>query len=71
MSKIDVHGHIVPPGFKLALERAGGDPSGWTIPDWHAESCLQSLDELGVSASVLSVTSPGKLDTLFDQNLSY
>ncbi|PVH95057.1 amidohydrolase family protein [Periconia macrospinosa] len=59
MSKIDVHHHCYPPQMREALERAGGDPSGWYIPDWTPELDAEINDELNVRTAILSVTAPG------------
>lgn len=42
-----------------ALERAGGDPSGWYIPPWTPALDAEINDELNVRTAILSVTAPG------------
>lgn len=37
----------------------GGDPSGWTIPDWTIEKDLQFNKEENISFTILSITAPG------------
>ncbi|KAH8804416.1 hypothetical protein F5884DRAFT_822495 [Xylogone sp. PMI_703] len=59
MSKIDVHHHFYPPFFAEVLERAGGDPSGWTIPKWTLEADKRMSREIGSAATILSLTAPG------------
>lgn len=59
MSKIDVHHHVYPPIFTEALQRAGGDPSGWYIPEWTVEADHEICEAIGVSTTILSVTAPG------------
>ena len=42
-----------------ALERHGGDPSGWYIPPWTLELDQELCNEMGVGTAVLSCTAPG------------
>jgi 6-methylsalicylate decarboxylase len=59
--KIDVHAHYIPDGYRAALQRAGHDqPDGmpW-IPEWSAAGHVEMMDRLGISTSLLSVSSPG------------
>ena len=42
-----------------ALERAGGDPSGWYIPPWTIETDEEIGKLLGIMTTILSVTAPG------------
>lgn len=42
-----------------ALEESGGDPSGWTIPEWTVEKDLAFSDKHGIAISLLSITAPG------------
>ncbi|KIW24398.1 uncharacterized protein PV07_10116 [Cladophialophora immunda] len=58
-NKIDTHHHFVPDFYAKAVERAGGDPSGWPTPTWSSKSSLQLMDRLGTRTAVLSVTAPG------------
>lgn len=44
-----------------ALEAAGGDPSGWFIPDWTIEADQAICAKIGVTKAVLSVTAPGPM----------
>ncbi|KAJ9616545.1 hypothetical protein H2200_000264 [Cladophialophora chaetospira] len=59
MSKIDVHHHFYPDVFTQALSRAGGDPSGWTVPKWTLEADREINKALGTKKTILSVTAPG------------
>lgn len=43
----------------LALEKAGGDPSGWYIPPWTPALDDEANRKLGVQIAILSVTAPG------------
>lgn len=60
---LDVHAHFLPAAYLEAVERSGmGAPDGiahW--PSWDADDALALMDELGVAAAVLSVSSPGLL----------
>ncbi|KAI9680443.1 MAG: hypothetical protein M1822_007201 [Bathelium mastoideum] len=42
-----------------ALERAGGDPSGWYIPPWTLELDQQIGNLIGLRTTILSTTAPG------------
>jgi predicted TIM-barrel fold metal-dependent hydrolase len=58
---LDVHAHYLPPSYRTALARAGIDrPDGFPhVPDWSAASALALMDEVGIGASLLSISSPG------------
>ncbi|GFF44909.1 2-amino-3-carboxymuconate-6-semialdehyde decarboxylase [Aspergillus udagawae] len=43
----------------LAIEDAGGDPSGWPTPHWSATRSELLMNRLGVQTAILSVTAPG------------
>ncbi|KAI9745010.1 MAG: hypothetical protein M1818_001288 [Claussenomyces sp. TS43310] len=59
MPRIDVHHHFYPEVFTKALQNAGGDPSGWTIPEWTLEADQQLAKDLGIQTTILSMTAPG------------
>lgn len=42
-----------------ALQEGGGDPSGWTIPDWTIEKDVQINNEESIAFTLLSITAPG------------
>ena len=42
-----------------ALQRAGGDPSGWTVPKWTLEADREMNKAIGVRKTILSMTAPG------------
>lgn len=42
-----------------ALERNGGDISGWPSPKWSIEGCEEFCSNVGISFAVLSITAPG------------
>jgi predicted TIM-barrel fold metal-dependent hydrolase len=57
--KIDVHHHVYPPVYTAALNRHGGDPSGWYIPPWTTALDDEICAKTGVSTAILSCTAPG------------
>ena len=57
--RIDVHTHLVPPFWAKDLLEHGGDPSGWSAPEWSLEQLLGFMDEEGIAVSMLSLTAPG------------
>lgn len=57
--KIDVHHHVYPPVYTEALQRAGGDPSGWFVPKWTLEADHDLCERVGIATSILSCTAPG------------
>ncbi|CAM3987598.1 amidohydrolase family protein [Smaragdicoccus niigatensis] len=60
MNRIDVHQHLIPPGYREALRRAGiTEVGGRALPDWGVESALEVMDDLSTSNAVLSVSAPG------------
>jgi hypothetical protein len=52
--KIDVHHHVYPPVFAEALQRNGGDPSGWYIPSWTVALDDDICAKHGIKAAILS-----------------
>ncbi|CRZ15392.1 amidohydrolase family protein [Mycolicibacterium neworleansense] len=60
MNRIDTHHHMLPPGYREALQKAGiGDAGGRALPEWSPEGSLQTMAELGIATAVLSVSAPG------------
>ncbi|TGJ84783.1 hypothetical protein E0Z10_g3958 [Xylaria hypoxylon] len=59
IKRVDVHHHFVPPFYAQALVDGGGDPSGWTIPNWTLEKDLEFNNEEGIAFTFLSITAPG------------
>lgn len=57
--KIDVHHHVYPPVFTEALQRNGGDPSGWYIPPWTEALDDDICAKEGIQTTILSCTAPG------------
>ncbi len=58
--KTDVHSHFFPPAYNAMLDRRGLTvlDGGFPRPEWSEEIQLASMDELGVTLSVLSISSP-------------
>ncbi|KAL1862074.1 hypothetical protein Plec18167_001145 [Paecilomyces lecythidis] len=59
--KIDTHHHYVPDFYKRAVEKAGGDPSGFPTPQWTPNSDQEAMKTNGIRTSILSITSPGPI----------
>ena len=57
---IDVHAHFLPPVYLEALRGAGLKTldGGIPVPDWSPGRALAIMDEVGITAAVLSVSSP-------------
>ena len=56
---MDVHSHIITPGFVFALESEGRVmDEGFPLPKWDAEAQLQWMDEAGIQTSVLTLAAP-------------
>ncbi|KAK0634248.1 hypothetical protein B0T17DRAFT_586150 [Bombardia bombarda] len=59
LRRVDVHHHFVPPFYAQALVDGGGDPSGWSIPDWTINKDLELNEAESISFAILSITAPG------------
>ncbi len=59
--RIDVHAHFLPGFYTDALRAAGlTHPDGMpAIPAWSEEIALEMMDGLGITAAVLSISTPG------------
>ena len=56
---MDVHSHIITPGFVSALEAEGRlMEEGFPLPKYDLESHLRWMDEAGVETSVLTLAAP-------------
>ena len=56
---MDVHSHIITPGFVSALEAEGRlMEEGFPLPQYDVESHLRWMDEAGVETSVLTLAAP-------------
>lgn len=59
MSKIDFHVHYLPKAYKeVMLKYCGKRPDDFPTPDWDVDSHLEAMDCLGISTSMLSLSSP-------------
>jgi predicted TIM-barrel fold metal-dependent hydrolase len=57
--RIDVHHHIVPPGYGDWLREQGVGSDGPPLPSWSKEQALAVMDGHGIAAAVLSLSGPG------------
>lgn len=57
---IDVHAHFLPRAYRDALRSNGFRllDGGMPIPEWSAQQALDLMDEVGLTAAMLSVSSP-------------
>ncbi len=58
--KIDVHAHYFPPAYNEMLKRHGLTvlDGGFPRPEWNEEIQLAQMEQLGVTYSALSISSP-------------
>ncbi|ROW05411.1 hypothetical protein VSDG_00625 [Cytospora chrysosperma] len=56
---IDMHFHALPPAYRAAVEAHGGDPSGFPEPDWSPEAAVRSMEAVGSSLGIISISAPG------------
>ncbi|MFC8529960.1 amidohydrolase family protein [Nocardia sp. NPDC057227] len=60
MDRIDVHQHLLPPGYRAALEANGVVAAGGReLPDWSPASAEQVMAGAGIGSAVLSISTPG------------
>lgn len=61
LHKIDVHSHYLPPVYQEACKKYGhGNPDGMPyLPTWSPIEHIELMDKLGISKSILSISSPG------------
>ena len=57
--RIDTHLHIVPKRYAAWLAERGYTAGGMPIPPWSTEAALDVMDAHGVSAGLLSISTPG------------
>lgn len=58
--RIDVHHHILPPGYAGALAGRGiTGAGGIPFPAWSLEDSIAMMDRQGIAASVTSISCPG------------
>ncbi|WP_242834284.1 amidohydrolase family protein [Clostridium pasteurianum] len=57
--KIDMHVHYLPKTYREALLNSGEEnPDGFPTPEWNLEMHLEAMKHLGISTSMLSISSP-------------
>lgn len=56
--KIDVHAHYLPQAYRESLLNISVDPDRFPTPEWNPEAHLEVIDHLGISTSILSLSSP-------------
>ncbi len=58
---IDVHAHFLPPRYRESALAHGEDhPDGMpALPEWNLDDALRTMDEVGIRAAALSISSPG------------
>jgi len=60
MTRVDTHHHMIPPGYRKALQKGGLDEAGGrALPDWSVDLSLQAMAALDVATAILSVSTPG------------
>jgi len=60
MRRIDVHHHIIPEVYRIALEEQGiSNSGGMRIKKWIPEDSLELMDHLGIQAAIGSISEPG------------
>jgi 6-methylsalicylate decarboxylase len=64
---IDLHAHFLPPRYRdAALAHGAGNPDGMPyLPEWDPAAAVAMMDEVGIAAAALSLSSPG-VDFLTD-----
>lgn len=56
---IDVHHHILPPEYVLALESIGQSRFGGAeLPNWSLKATLELMDRQGIATAIASISSP-------------
>lgn len=51
----------------IAVEEAGGDPSGWPTPSWSPKASMESMTAVGSTKAILSLTAPGAVIASTDE----
>ncbi|WP_372409030.1 amidohydrolase family protein [Streptomyces luteireticuli] len=59
--RIDVHQHILPPGYREQLIRRGNfaGSGDWPVPEWSRDGALAMMDDRCIGVGILSVSAPG------------
>jgi predicted TIM-barrel fold metal-dependent hydrolase len=59
LDRVDVHQHLIPPTWKVALDaRRMGNP-GWPMPTWSPTEAISRMDARHIATSVTSISAPG------------
>jgi predicted TIM-barrel fold metal-dependent hydrolase len=59
LPKIDLHVHYLPQAYREALLNCGEiNPDGYPTPAWNPEQHLELMEHLGITTSMLSLSSP-------------
>jgi predicted TIM-barrel fold metal-dependent hydrolase len=56
---IDLHAHFLPPQYRAAALAHGPNPDGPPYPEWDPAAAVAMMDEVGIAAQALSLSSPG------------
>ena len=56
---IDLHAHFLPPRYRDAALAHGPNPDGPPYPEWDPAAAVAMMDEVGIAAQALSLSSPG------------
>jgi 6-methylsalicylate decarboxylase len=56
---IDLHAHFLPPCYREAALAHGPNPDGPPYPEWDPAAAVAMMDEVGIAAQALSLSSPG------------
>jgi predicted TIM-barrel fold metal-dependent hydrolase len=60
MKRIDVHHHILPPGYVEAVgEDAIGAPAGYRCPKWTVSDSIAMMDQFEIDGAIVSISAPG------------
>jgi predicted TIM-barrel fold metal-dependent hydrolase len=71
--RMDVHHHIIPEFYPSALQKIGVEAAhGEGFPKWTQSLSLETMDESGIDAAIVSLSSPGVYfgDSVFSSKLA-
>ena len=58
--RIDVHQHMIPPGYAAWLRDRGVHATGGrALPEWSPDLALEFMDRQGIATGILSISTPG------------
>jgi predicted TIM-barrel fold metal-dependent hydrolase len=58
-SAIDLHAHFLPGRYRATAQAHGPNPDGPPYPEWDPTAAVAMMDEVGIAAQALSLSSPG------------